>query len=215
MIGVKDVKLNDFSGSIRGEIILTKTNHKKYFPEYSNPRNAASGISKRLDGEGSEHLSVLVYQVAGGEEFETEVKQFKWLKSKGLKTPQFNHIGNISDVTSYWRKYQDELRKNVDYDTDGLVVRVNDLAKQKQLGEKDLRPRGQTAWKFDNQCMESILLDVLWEVGNSGRVTPIAVIKPVFICGAEIKRINLHNLSIFNSLKLWKGCRVLVSRRVS
>ena len=93
------------------------------------------------------------------------------------------------------------------------MVRLDNLAIQQALGDKDLRPKGARAFKFDNEARETILLDVEWEVGNSGRITPVAILQSVFLCGAEIKRASLHNVSMFLDLKLFKGCRVLVSRR--
>lgn len=202
-----------FTGSLRGEIIMTKSIHKKYFSDKANPRNAASGVSKRLDSVGVEHLDIIFYQALGNIDFSTEVSQFKWLKSQGVSIPNYWLMDDVDEVSEHWRNYQDTKRDSLDYDIDGLVVRINDLIKQAALGDKDLRPKGAIAFKFDNESRETTLLDVDWQVGNSGRVTPVAILKPVILCGAEIKRASLHNVNFFNSLKLFKGCRVLVSRR--
>ncbi len=207
-----DLKQN-FNGSLRGEIIMTKSTWKNHFPDKANPRNAASGVSKRLDGIDVDKLDVLLYQVLGDIDFKTEVDQFKWLKKNKLGTPNYWLFKSIDEVNKHWRDYQDNDREKLDYDIDGLVVRINDFVKQMSLGDKDMRPKGAMAFKFDNEARETTLLNVEWQVGNSGRITPVAILEPVMLCGAEIKKASLHNVSYFSSLKLFKGCRVLVSRR--
>ena len=84
-----------------------------------------------------------------------------------------------AEVSKHWRNYQDTDRDKLDYDIDGLVIRINDMAKQMALGDKDLRPKGAIAFKFDNEARESIIKDIIWQVGNSGRLTPVAVVDPV------------------------------------
>lgn len=202
-----------FTGSLRGEIIMKKNIHAKYFADKANPRNAASGVSKRLDGVGSEHLTILFYQALGDVDFLTEVDQFKWLKLQGVGIPNYWLFDDAIEVSKHWRDYQDTKRDSLDYDIDGLVVRINDMTKQMSLGDKDLRPLGAMAYKFDNEARETILLDIEWQVGNSGRITPVAILEPVILCGAEIKRASLHNVKWFQELNLNKGCKVLVSRR--
>jgi len=203
----------DFNGSLRGEIILTKSNWKLHFADKANPRNAASGVSKRLDGVGVDKLNILFYQVLGDVDFKTEIEQFAWFKKNKLGIPNLWTFKTIDAVNKHWRDYQDTKRVNLDYDIDGLVIRIDDMTKQMSLGDKDLRPLGAMAFKFDNEMRETILLDVIWETGNSGRITPVAILKPIHICGAEISRASLHNASYFSSLKLFAGCRVLISRR--
>lgn len=213
MSGVKSTLKTDFTGSLRGEILMKKSIHKKYFADKANPRNAASGTCKRLDGIGVEYLDIFFYQAIGDVEFKTEQDQFAWLIDQGLTTPNYWHFQADDLVNVHWRNYQDKDRNNLDYDIDGLVVRVNNLDRQIALGDKDLRPKGAIAFKFDNEARESILEDVVWEVGATGRITPVAIFKPIIVCGAEISRASLHNIGYFRSLKLYKGCRVLVSRR--
>lgn len=213
MGGVKSHLFSKFTGSLRGEIIMHKSTHKQWFADKANPRNAASGTSKRLDGVGVDRLNILFYQALGNTDFLTEQEQFLWLVNQGLDTPHWWVVESADQVSKLWRTYQDDNRDKLDYDIDGLVVRIDNLEKQEALGEKDLRPKGAIAFKFDNEARETILLNVVWEIGSSGRITPVAILKPVIVCGAEIKRASLHNVSYFKSLKLFVGCRVLVSRR--
>ncbi len=191
---------------------MTKSNHKKYFADKANPRNAASGISKRLDGIGSEHLSILFYQVLGDVDFASEQEQFYWLICHNLKTPNVWLFNDINFLNDHWRKYQDTERNKLDYDIDGLVIRVNDLALQASLGDKDMRPKGAIAFKFDNEARESVIRAIVWQVGNSGRLTPVATVDPVMLVGASVSRASLYNLAYVQQLGLDVGATVLVAR---
>jgi len=202
----------NFTGSLRGEIILTKSKHQKYFPDKANPRNAASGTCKRLDGIGVEHLDIMFYQALGDVDFETEVEQFEWLKERGCYIPDYWTFTNIDDVNKKWRTYQDVNRDKLDYDIDGLVVRINDMAKQLSLGDKDMRPKGAIAFKFDNETAVSTIRDIIWQVGNSGRITPVAVVDPVKLVGATVTRASIYNMSYIEELQLDIGASVLVAR---
>lgn len=201
-----------FTGSLRGEIIMKKSIHKQYFMDKANPRNAASGISKRLDGIGSEHLNIIFYQAIGNVDFRTEVSQFKWLESQDITTPNYWLMNNVDEVNNHWRDYQDTKRDNLDYDIDGLVVRINDLDIQASCGSKDMRPKGAKAFKFDNETRESVIRDIVWQVGNSGRLTPVAIFDPVSLIGAIITKASIYNISYINELGIDIGAGVLVSR---
>lgn len=212
-----------FTGSLRGEIILRRQNHKKYFADYSNPRNAV-GICKRLDGEGVQHLDIFLYQVLGDKEFKTEEAQFLWLKKAKAQIPNYSIItkktscfpgskSQSDEVNDIWSNYQSSIRHTLDYDIDGLVVRINNLEKQEALGDKDMRPKGAIAFKFKHTEIESKLLDVIWQVGNTGRITPVAIVEKVLLDGAFVERASLHNVANIKKLNLEIGCTVIVSRR--
>lgn len=212
MGGVPSTLKNKFNGSLRGEIIMTKTNHKLYFSDKANPRNAASGVSKRLDGVGVEKLDILFYQVLGDIDFKSEADQYTWLRTNGCKTPNYWNFKTTEEVNKHWRNYQDKDRDSLDYDIDGLVIRFNDLVKQASLGDKDLRPKGAIAFKFDNESRESIIRNITWQVGNSGRLTPVATVDPVLLVGATVTRASLYNWSYISALGLDVGASVLVAR---
>lgn len=203
---------DEFTGSLRGEIIMKKSVHKKHFADKANPRNAASGVSKRLDGVGSEHLDILFYQALGDVDFLTEVDQFKWLKIQGVGIPNYWLFDDAAEANKHWRDYQDNKRDALDYDIDGLVVRINSLEVQMAKGDKDLRPLGAMAFKFDNEMKESTIKDIIWQVGNSGRITPVAVVEPVVLVGATVTRASIYNMSYIEELKLDIGAKVLVAR---
>ena len=212
MGGVKSHLPTNFTGSLRGEIIIHKSTHQQWYPNNSNPRNTASGISKKLDGVGADKLNILFYQAFGDVEFKTEQAQFAWLVNQGLDAPNWWVVKTAVQVNDFWRKYQDEDREKLDYDIDGLVVRIDNLEKQQALGDKDMRPKGAIAFKFDNQMSETTLLDIEWAVGNSGRITPVAILAPVMLCGAEVQRASMYNYSYIKQLGLDVGATVLVTR---
>lgn len=212
MGGVHSHLKHHFTGSLRGEIIMHKSTHKQFFPDKANPRNAASGTSKRLDGVGVEKLNILFYQVLGDVDFKTEEAQFKWLQKQDLDVPNYWVFQNVSEVNDHWREYQDKERDKLDYDIDGLVVRIDDMEKQIALGDKDLRPKGARAFKFDNEARESTIKDIIWQVGNSGRITPVAIVEPVQLVGATVTRASIYNMSYIEELGLDIGAKVLVAR---
>lgn len=212
MTGVPAKLKDKFTGSLRGEIIMKKSVHKTHFADKSNPRNAASGTSKRLDGVGVDKLNIFFYQALGDIDFGAEQAQFVWLVDQGLDTPNWWVVKTDDAVNKFWREYQDDKRDKLDYDIDGLVIRVDNMAKQLALGDKDMRPKGAIAFKFDNEARESILRDIIWQVGNSGRLTPVATVDPVVLVGATVTRASLYNLSYIEELGLDIGATVLVAR---
>ena len=204
-----------FTGSLRGEIVLLKSDHKAHFADYANSRNAASGISKRYDGKGCEHLTVLFYQVADGHDFETEGAQFEWLEQQGLKVPGWYVTAmapGLKTPHDLWVEYTQTKRVELDYDIDGLVIRVDNLAKQVGLGDKDGRPKGAVAFKFAPMTRETILRSIQWQVGGSGRITPVAVFDPVNLLGAQVTNASLYNVKYIRDLGLSIGARIIVAR---
>lgn len=199
----------------RGEIMLFTEDHRKHFPDAANPRNAASGTSKRLDGKGCENLSVLVYQALEGPEFQKETEQFEWLREMGFSTPRWYLSAMALGVKTphdLWVDYQQTLREQLPYEIDGLVVRLNDLAYQWSLGDKNNRPLGAVAFKFAPISRETVATARIDQVGGTGRITPVAEFKPIRILGAEITRASLYNQRYIEQIGFDVGARILVSR---
>jgi DNA ligase (NAD+) len=197
--------------TVRGEIILTLTDLKRAFPGSANPRNQASGTSKRFDGQGCEHLSVLFYDM-DGEELPTEAAKLERLKALGFLVPNAQ-VGTLDDVLGLHTSYAESKRASLDYEIDGLVVRANDVHAQAMLGEKSNRPRGAVAFKFASQAKVSKVVNIVWETGSSGRVSPVAVVEPVELAGATVQRASLHTAGNVVALGIGVGDEVLVSRR--
>lgn len=197
--------------SVRGEIILKLTDMKRSFPNASNARNMASGTAKRFDGNGCEHLTVLFYDLEG-EESVHEVQKFARLKQLGFETP--NHYPtDAAGALQLYRQYAASKRAEVDYEIDGLVIRCNPVRTQALLGELAGRPRAAVALKFASQTKVTRLNRIVWDTGDSGRVTPIAEFDRVWIGGAHLERASLHNISNVKALGISEGDEILVSRR--
>jgi DNA ligase (NAD+) len=205
-------KLNKpVSVSVRGEIILKLSDLRKAFPGASNPRNQAAGTSKRFDGQNCEYLSVFFYDLEG-EEQKTEAAKFERLVALGLTVPTWT-VTDLEGAIALHQEYAAKTRASLDYEIDGLVIRTNDVHAADMLGEKANRPRGAIAYKFASQAKISKVVDILWDTGPSGRVSPIAVVEPVEIGGATVQRASLHNASNVAALGIGIGDEVLVSRR--
>ena len=199
--------------SVRGEIILRLSDMKRHFPaEHTSPRNTAAGTAKRFDGSGAEHLTVLFYDVADHVDVPTQREKFAWLRSLGFATPRTAH-GSVEDVMDLYRRYEKELRASLDYEIDGLVVYADSLAAQTVLGDVNRRPRGAIAFKFSSPAKVSRVVQIRWDTGPSGRVTPVAIVEPVELAGATVQRASLHNAGLVRALGIGVGDEVLVSRR--
>ncbi len=199
------------SFTVRGEIILKLSDMKKAFPGAANPRNQASGTSKRLDGQGCEHLTVMFYDL-DGIDWKNEEAKFDILEELGLLVPNFKAT-DLEGALAYHKEYSKTKRAKLDYEIDGLVVRANDAHVQHMLGELGNRPRAAVAFKFASQAKVTTLLDIVWETGSSGRVTPVAVVKPVVLAGATVQRASLANAGMIAELDIGIGDEILVSRR--
>ena len=212
MQGVVPVLENsNFTGGIRGEVIMTHYVHDKFFADKANCRNAANGLMKRKDGEGSENLTLIGYDVwatEGDQPFEDEEGKLSFLKEKGFNTVRLAICSSAEDVISYRARIMEE-RKNLDYDIDGLVI------KERTVNHEDAsraRPDRQIAFKFSLEEAVSILRSVEWnETGAT--YTPVAVFDPVELNGTTVRRASLVNTNTINSLGVKIGSRVVVVKR--
>jgi len=205
--------IKGFSGHVRGEIVLRRSDHAAHFPDYANPRNAAAGVAKRLDGVGSEHLTVYAYQIVrsdGGIPIRRKQDELIVLGRLGFLVPQWQVVPSVGAAVVLRDNYD---RDALDYDIDGLVLEVDDLDRAAALGELNHRPKGAVAYKFSHMTAETTLRDVVWQVGKSGRLTPVAVFDPVMLAGARVERASLATPDRVTRMRLSKGCRILVSRR--
>lgn len=215
-------KARDLTGYVRGEIVLKKSDHKKHVPEYKNPRNAASGIAKReSDPEPCKHLTVICYQLLSERHKITDkAMEFKLLDAIGFTVPSWTLCKTSTEIEKIYADYVKGRREKLDYDIDGLVVECNSLAVMEHLGEHDGRPKGARAFKFPHEEQATRLRDIVWQVGNSGRVTPVAYFDTVSLAGASVSQASLHNVDNIQRLAtrcpqtlLGMGDKILVSRR--
>lgn len=199
------------SVTVRGEIVLKLSDMKKAFPGAANPRNQASGTSKRFDGKGCEHLTVMFYDL-DGEDHADEVAKLARLEALGLLVPNSKAV-DLAGALALHATYAKTKRTKLDYEIDGLVVRANDVHVQHMLGELNSRPRAAIAYKFASQAKVTKLVEILWETGPSGRVSPVAVVEPVDLAGATVRRASLHTAGNVLALGIGIGDEVLISRR--
>lgn len=201
-----------FNGSLRGEIIMRRSKHKKHFPEMSNPRNGASGVAKRLDGKDVQHIDVMLYQAIGQMHFNTQKEEFEWLEKIGAQVPNWGIVAKVDEINKIWHRYQKDDRDKLDYDIDGLVIRVNHLSEQIAMGEKDLKPLGAIAYKFESEKARSHAREIEDSVGNTGNITPVCVFDEVTLMGAKVTRASLYNYKYIRQLGLDIGAEILVGR---
>ena len=200
-----------FTGGIRGEVIMTHKVHTKFFSDKANCRNAANGLMKRKDGTGSEHLTLITYDVwstTGEQPFKDEEDKINWLKKSGFNVVPLYIAKSVQEVIDY-RSHVMEIRKSLDYDIDGLVV------KERSVNHEDAsrdRPDRQIAFKFSLEEAVSILRSVEWnETGAT--YTPVAIFDPVDLNGTTVKRASLVNPNTIRSLGIKLGSHVVVVKR--
>ena len=166
-------------------------------PTFANPRNSAAGSIRQLDPEiaASRPLSMWAYSVGAveGIEFATQKESLDWLAEHGFKVnPDITVQSDLDALVAECRRWE-ERREGLDYETDGAVVKVNDLAVQRQLGVVGREPRGAIAWKFAPMTATTLLKNIMWNVGRTGHMVPFANLDPVGVSGVTVKLATLHN----------------------
>lgn len=203
---------HNFSGHIRGEIVLRKSDFNLHFKDtMSNVRNAASGITKRLDGKDCEHLSVIVYKLEGIDH-SSEADVYYTLQDMGFSVPYYIGAETSKEIVSVWNEYMESRREALDYEIDGLVVIVNDIAEQVALGDLNNRPKGSIAFKFVSLSAITTLRNIICQVGDTGVITPVAEFDEVFLVGSRVTRSSLHNFSNVKNLGIDIGAEIEVKR---
>lgn len=203
--------LIDYSGGIRGEVIMTHDVHKEKFSDKANCRNAANGLMKRKDGEGCEYLKLIVYDAfspSGNQPFNDEESKVNWLKSCGFNTVPLKICKSPQEVIEY-RSHVMDIRNQLEYDIDGLVI------KERQINFQDAsraRPDRQIAFKFSLEEAVTILRCVDWSV-NGGTYTPVAIFDEVELNGTKVQRASLANPDTMKALGVKIGCKVVVVKR--
>lgn len=208
---------------IRGEILLpwaefdrlNKEREEQEEPLFANPRNAASGTLKQQNSAivAARKLDAYFYYLLGEElPAETHFDNLEAARSWGFKIPNVirvcNSLEDIYDYIAYW----DTERKNLPVATDGIVLKVNSLRQQRNLGFTAKSPRWAIAYKFQAERAVTRLNSVSFQVGRTGAVTPVANLEPVLLAGTTVKRASLHNADIIEGLDLHLGDMVFVEK---
>ena len=208
---------------IRGEVILPLAGFEKMNVErigagedpYRNPRNTASGSLKLQDSSevASRPLDCLLYQlVAERMPFKTHEEALQFASELGFKIPKTikvcSNVDEIIEFINYW----DKNRHDLPYETDGIVIKVNDLQFQDELGFTSKSPRWALAYKFKAEQAMTILNKISYQVGRTGAITPVANLEPVELAGTIVKRASLHNADQIEKLDVRVGDSVYVEK---
>ena len=208
---------------IRGEILLpwaefdrlNKEREEQEEPLFANPRNAASGTLKQQNPAvvAARKLDAYFYYLLGEElPAETHFDNLEAARSWGFKIPNVIRVCNsLEDIYGYLA-YWDVERKNLPVATDGIVLKVNSLRQQRNLGFTAKSPRWAIAYKFQAERAVTRLNSVSFQVGRTGAVTPVANLEPVLLAGTTVKRASLHNADIIEGLDLHLGDKVFVEK---
>jgi DNA ligase (NAD+) len=208
---------------IRGEIILPLEGFAKMNQElieigetpYSNPRNTASGSLKLQDSTevAKRPLECLLYFIVGNNlNIKTQFESLEAARKWGFKVPNeaklVNNIEEVFDFINYW----DIHRHDLPYETDGVVIKVNDFHQQDELGYTAKSPRWAIAYKFKAEQVSTVLNSISYQVGRTGSITPVANLKPVQLAGTIVKRASLHNADQIEKLDIRVGDTVFVEK---
>jgi DNA ligase (NAD+) len=210
--------------SVRGEVFISKKsfqNINKHRIEtnkqpFANARNAAAGIMHQLDSKIVAQVPFDIYfydVISNSNEFEgTHYKQLKAMDSLGLKTYPKNK--KVKSINAIYKFHKQMLigREGLDFDIDGIVVKVNALDIQKKLGTRERNPRWALAWKFPPKKEITILKAIGIQVGTNGKLTPVALLDPVDVGGVTISRATLHNEDQVKKIDVREGDKVRISR---
>jgi DNA ligase (NAD+) len=207
---------------VRGEVVCRRSQFKEHFQGESNPRNTASGTAKRQSGwQKCQYLTVMAYNLTvEGAPSTRRSAELARLEFMGFKTPNWGILTGQSPMGALYGEYILSRRAGLDYDIDGLVIEINSTTHREEFGARDGRPKAAIALKFPHESSKTVLNNIVWQVGNTGRVTPVAEFEEVSLAGANVSRASLHNVGNIERLVgaagqqfAHSGDEILVSRR--
>jgi DNA ligase (NAD+) len=202
------MRLQDVGGlpkefEVRGEVYLPKARFAAFNaqleeagkPTYANPRNAAAGAVRQLDPTvtAKRGLSTFMYQLDSPRGVRTQADVLDLLEQAGFRVNPHRHVAGSLDEVLAFIEHWAEKRHGLDYETDGVVIKVSSLAQQAELGKVSRSPRWAIAYKFPPEEVETEVLDIAVQVGRTGAVTPVAHLRPVIVAGSTVRRCTLHN----------------------
>jgi len=186
-------------------------------PLFANPRNAAAGSIRQLDPSiaAQRPLGAFLYDVDRTSETfpETQSGELSYLKGLGLPVnPEHKHADSLEEVFSYWEKWKGTAREEVDYQLDGIVLKVESQAQQEVLGYTGKAPRFAIAYKFPPEQVQTILENISLQVGRTGKLTPVAHLAPVNVAGTTVARASLHNEDFIREKDIRIGDTVILQK---
>ncbi len=207
--------------TLRGEIYMRRSIFNKFVATTgaASPRNLAAGTVKQKDIRviRERELSFTAYDVLRETErmgWKTEVEKFKFLKQRKVPTVKMELMPQSAQkIEEIYREYHNIRENNLlDYDIDGVVIKANDVAEQRSMGETRHHPRYAIALKFTAKVAQTTVREVEWSLGRTGIISPIAILEPVFLADANITRVTLHNFEKFEKLNVAPGDTVEIIR---
>jgi len=209
---------------VEGEIwmsehVLAEINERQKergLPLYANPRNAAAGSIRQLDPKvaASRKLDTFIYDVAQTSESspQTQIEELRYLQGLGFKVNRYYALAkDIDEVIEYWEEWKGK-NKSQGYWIDGVVVKVNDIAAQAQMGYTGKAPRFAIAFKFPAEQVTTVVQDIQLQVGRTGVLTPVAHLRPVLVAGSTVSRATLHNEDEIRRLDVRVGDTVILQK---
>ena len=207
---------------VRGEVYLPRKSFELLNSEresnnevlFANPRNAAAGSLRQLDSKitAKRRLSAFIYSIVGDDSIVSQENALNTAKEYNLPVnPNFKLCKNIDEVIDYIN-YWTEHKKNLPYDIDGIVIKVNSYSTQEEVGYTQKSPRWATAYKFPEEELATKLLDVELSVGRTGIITPVAILDPIVISGSTVSKASLHNKDIIEELDIHIDDMVVVKK---
>jgi DNA ligase (NAD+) len=209
---------------VRGEVIINKDDFEKLNKErektgeplFANPRNAAAGSVRQLDPKVTSQrpLNMFVYAVGRveGKKLTNHWDSIVYSKQLGFKISQYVELcQSVEQVKEYYQRILD-IRNDLPYEIDGIVIKVNEFALQEKLGELSRSPRWAVAWKFPAQQENTKIRDIIVSVGRTGALTPVAMLEPVRVGGVEVSRATLHNEDEVRKKDVRIGDTVVIQR---
>ena len=201
---------------IRGEVYIGKKDFEKIKDKFANPRNAAGGSLRQKDSSVTAKIPLQFFAYAFGDvlplTFEKQSEFLKKINEWGFKTNSYNYLAqNILDIESQHKKIE-KIRSNLDYDIDGLVIKVDNVQLQIRLGNTSNSPRWAIAYKFSSVKATTRIKDIIIQVGRTGALTPVAKVEPVTVGGVVVSNATLHNEDEINRKDIRIGDHVTIQR---
>lgn len=215
----KDVRLE-----VRGEVYIPKGDFLKLNEEreiegeslFANPRNAAAGSLRQLDPKvtASRKLDIIIFNIQNceGKEFHTHKESLDYLKEQGFKVISLSTLCRDIDSAVEEIERIGRMRGDIPFEIDGAVIKVNSLAQREVLGSTTKTPRWAIAYKYPAECQQTVINDIIVQVGRTGALTPTAILEPVKLAGSTVGRATLHNIDYIRQKDIRIGDTVLVQK---
>ena len=208
-----------------GEVYLTRSGFKKLNairekngePLFANPRNAAAGSVRQLDPKiaAERPLGAFLYDVARTSEPlpATQSEELAYLARLGLPVnPEHRHADSLEEIFAYWEKWKGSHREKVDYQIDGIVLKVESRVEQETLGYTGKAPRFAIAYKFPPEQVKTVVESISLQVGRTGKLTPVAHVQPVVVAGSTVARASLHNEDFIKEKDIRVGDTIILQK---